>query len=255
MTLLELDGVFSTIAAPPAQAYRFGLFSVVVPPPEADAAWEGMGVTWVSQACTAPGVTYNPCIVDVVPALAADVFCVANELQPFVVYEMAEGTMRNRAATELNTKARLVEVEQFAVEAALWAAIATDVTEVSAGIGSVLEALAFVEQSLIEQYPARGVIHMNRYAAILLDVALVREGGQLTTMLGTPVVAGGGYGAIGATSPANVTIYGTGPVVMRRGETQAQTVLDKATNKAITVAQRAYVVGWDCAAVGATATT
>lgn len=255
MTVLELDGVFQQITPPPATAYRYGLFSVATPEPAADGSWEGMGVEWVSQACTTPRVTYDPCIVDVVPPLTADTFCQSVQTEPFTVYEMTDANLRNRAASEAAVRDRLNEVEQFAVEAALWTNLDAAVTEVTVNVGSLLEALAFVEQDLVERYPALGVIHMNRYAAILLGDSLVREGGKLTTMLGTPVIAGGGYGAIAGVAPANTTIYASGPVVLRRGAVQTTTVLDQDINRATAMAYRSFVVSWDCAAVGATATT
>lgn len=255
MTVLELSDVFTTVDAPAPTQLRFGLFSVVTPTPDADTSWEGMGITWLSQFCASIGVTYDPCIVDNVDDLAASTYCTQPQYQPFTVYELSEVTTRNEATNEANARARLAEVEQVAVESQLWPLLATAVTEVSAGIGSVLEALAFTEQALGEAYPAQGVIHMSRYAATLLAPDLVREGSRLTTPLGTPVVAGAGYGEISGAAAANVSIYGTGPLVMRRGAVQYVTTRDLTTNRSFALAYRTYVIGWDCAAVGATATT
>jgi hypothetical protein len=83
-------------------------------------------------------------------------------------------------------------------------------------------------------------------AATVLGECFYREGGRLFTYAGSPVVIGGGYGS--ATDTADTaTIALTGPMIMYRGEinTQANAVA-KATNQVSIIAERDYVVGWDC---------
>lgn len=251
MSVIELDGVFTPVPAPAVRPYRFGLFSVVPPTPEVGDAWEGTGVTWVS-ACPTPRVTHNPCIVDVVPDMTALAGCTRPEFDPFTVYDLTEMTTRREDEAMRTATDRLAASEQFAVELMLWDAVATAVTEVVAG--GLTEALAFVEQALVEAYPGEGLIHMNRYTALMLDGKLEREGGKLTTITGTPVVAGGGYAPIDGAEPTTLAIYGTGPVVLRRGATQAIPTRDTSSNRSYALAYRTYVIGWDCAAVGATFT-
>lgn len=249
---IEMEATFETVAAPAATPYRFGLFSVVAPAADAESTWEGFGVQWQSMGCALPRVTFDPCIVDNVDPLELDSYCVIPQYQPFTVYQQTASTPRNQTRDIAATRARLLEVEQFGVERQLWADLAADVTEVATG--SLIEGLALVEQMLVEAYPATGIIHMNRYSAIRLGDQLVVEGGRLTTRLGTPVVAGAGYGAVTGADPTTVSIYGTGPLVLRRGLVDEVSVPTPESNDVAVLASRTYVVGWDCAAVGSTVT-
>ena len=255
MTMVEMESVFIPVPAPPAVAYRYGLFSVATPIPDAETDWEGFGMTWVSSACAQPRITYDACIVDAVDPLEDDgPICAQPQFDTFTVYARGIGSIRNRAEDEASIRARLVEVEQFGVESQLWADMAAATTEVATSDG-LLHGLAVVEQLLVEAYPALGVIHMNRFAAVMLGDHLSLEGGRLVTRLGTPVVAGGGYGAVAGAAPATATIYGTGPLVLRRGQAVADTITpDREANSATAFAHRTYAVGWDCTAVGVTVT-
>jgi hypothetical protein len=63
-------------------------------------------------------------------------------------------------------------------------------------------------------------------------------------LIGTPVVVGAGYTANGP------TIYGTGAVAVRRGEMEVVSAWNMAINDELVLAERTYVVGWDCFATG-----
>ncbi len=256
MTMVEMEQVFAPVPAPQPVAYRFGLFSVATPVPDAESTWEGFGMRWVSSACVLPEITYDPCVVDGVLPLADNgpVACATSEFDTFTVYQRAIGSLRNRADDEARVRAQLLEVEQHAVENQLWADMGVAVTEVAVA-SSLLLGLAVVEQDLVDRYPATGVIHMSRFTATMLNEVLVREGNRLTTPLGTPVVAGGGYGPVSGAVPTTAAIYGTGPLVLRRGQAQADTIdPDREANSATAFAYRTYAVGWDCTAVGVTVT-
>jgi hypothetical protein len=81
-------------------------------------------------------------------------------------------------------------------------------------------------------------------------------GTPLRTHLGTPVAAGGGYvvntGPDGAPAPPGTAwLYGTGPVSIRRGEVfinpdSIGQALNRTTNEIEILAEREYVVGFDC---------
>lgn len=252
MGTIEMDAVFETIAAPPAFAYPFGLFSVAPPSSEADSAWEGLGVQWQSMSCTVPKITYDRCIVDNVDDLTSSSYCAVPQFQPFAVYQQTAGALRNRDRDLAATRDRLLEVEQFGVERQLWTDLAAAVTEVATT--NLTVGLALVEQMLVEAYPALGIIHMSRYTATRLSEELSVSGGRLTTKLGTPVAAGGGYGPVTGANPTTAAIYGTGPIVIRRGGLDSVSVPTNESNDATALAFRTYVVGWDCAAVGTTVT-
>ena len=70
----------------------------------------------------------------------------------------------------------------------------------------------------------------------------------MLTALGTPVVIGGGYNVPESVTDTG-TIIATGPLVMYRGDIDTrENAVDKAINSVSIVAQRDYVIGWDCVA-------
>lgn len=249
------------VEAPASVPYRFGLFSQVTPRTAElsgagiDEHWR-LGVQWMSQACGDARLTTGPCIDAEVNPLTPDDYCSVSQYDPFTVYAYNNDDVPGFSMDEdvANAVARLTNGEQEAAEEHLWG-LAT--TAIGANIVDLTSyplwyGLGYVEQALAEAYGGQGVIHMNRLAATMLADQLRVEGGRLFTLLGTPVVAGGGYEKIGVTAPTEGLIYGTGPLVMYRGDVDTrQSALDKATNQASIIAQRDYVVGWDCVAVGA----
>jgi hypothetical protein len=248
------------VAAPVATPYRYGLFSVAEPRSVvgADLApddhWR-LGVEWVSEACSAVEVTTGPCINEEIPSLSFNRDCSLFQFDPFTVYAFNTdaGPGRTVAQHRANAIARLTNGEQRTVETVLWAQLATAVpAPTSLASFPAHVALGWVEQALAESYGSQGVIHMNRQAALTLGLYLHPEGSVLRTVLGTPVVVGGGYDPL-VTPPANTaTLFGTGPLVMYRGEIDAgMDAYNRAINDVSIVAQRDYVLGWDCSAVGA----
>jgi len=249
------------VEAPAAVPYRFGLFSQVTPRTSelsgagVDEHWR-LGVQWMSQACADARLTTGPCIDSEVDPLTPDDYCNVAKYDPFTVYAYNNDDVPGFSMDEdvANAVARLTNGEQEAAEEQVWdlatAAIGMDVVDLSAY--PLWYGLGYVEQALAEAYGGQGVIHMNRLTATMLADQLRIEGGRLFTLLGTPVVAGGGYEKIGETSPTEGLIYGTGPLVMYRGDIDTrQTAIDKSTNQASIIAQRDYVIGWDCVVVGA----
>lgn len=249
------------VEAPAAVPYRFGLFSQITPRTSEltgaglDEHWR-LGVQWMSQACGDAKITTGPCIDDEVGPLTPDNYCSVSQFDPFTVYAYNNDAVPGFSMDEdvANAVARLTNGEQEAAETFLWntatAKIGLDVVDLTAyplGYG-----LGYIEQVLAELYGGQGVIHVNRLTATMLTDQLRIEGGRLFTLLGTPVVAGAGYEKIGVTAPTEGLIYGTGPLVMYRGDVDTrQTAIDKATNQTSIIAQRDYVIGWDCVAVGA----
>lgn len=252
------------VEAPAAVPYRFGLFSQVTPR-TSELTVNGMndhwrlGVEWVSQACAATKLTTGPCIDENVSPLTPDTFCSVSQYDPFTVYAYNDDSVVGFTLTEAeqNAIARLTNGEQESAEEYLWTlattAIGANVVDLSTY--PLWYGLGYVEQLLAEAYGGQGVIHMNRLAATMLADQLHIEGGRLFTLLGTPVVAGAGYEKVGASAPTEALIYGTGPLVMYRGEIDTQqSAIDKTTNQQSIIAQRDYVIGWDCLIVGAEVT-
>ena len=255
--------VYISISAPPVVPRPHGLFSVAPPAPGGD-HWE-MGVRWINSPGCALGAqfTIDECINGTPPdpfELDAS-YCDSIRLKPFSVYVYGRRSgpgSYDVAEAEIN--AILAASEERAVENALWQEMIAGGTPVDTP-GTLLDALAYVEYQLGRDYNGRGVIHMSRFAAIALSKELFVSGAQLQTRLGTPVVAGAGYGpplAPGppAAPPAEVTgfIFGTGELVSFRGPIDSNMAVDRAINDFIVLAQRPYTVGWDCALVQARVT-
>lgn len=87
---------------------------------------------------------------------------------------------------------------------------------------------------------------MSRATATLSALAIQRDGTRLASLLGSPVVAGGGYSDVGF-------VIATGGMVIMRSEVYdlGQTI-DLATNDVEAVVCRDYLIGWDCTAVRST---
>jgi hypothetical protein len=253
-----LINTFHQVSAPPAVPYRYGLFSVVEPRTaaiegiEVDEHWR-LGVQWQSQSCGQIKSTTGPCIDPQVDPLTPDDLCSVLEYEPFTLYAFNNDDVigHTLAEHEANAISRLTKGEQYGAERHVWdlmvtaAGAAQDSTMYPIHIG-----LGFAEQFLAETYEAQGVLHMSRLTAMACAPHLKVEGGRMLTALGTPVVVGGGY--IQATSqPTDLgVIIATGPLVMYRGDIDTrENSLNRANNTMSIVAQRDYVIGWDCGAL------
>ncbi len=251
---------YSVVAAPTVTPYRFGLFSVAEIRTAALAAggldehWR-LGVTWETEACDQVGITVNPCVFEQPAPLESDRFCNIAEFKPFTLYAYSRGSVVGKTLEmqRADAVAKLQNGEQYGAESALWGLLnaATPVPENLTALPGWL-GLGWMEQALAERYGSQGVIHMNRSAATALGLYVKPDGAMMRTVLGTPVVVGGGYDQLSDPAVDTAVIYGTGPVIMYRSEidTQADAV-NTSINDVSIVAQRDYVVGWDCVTLAA----
>jgi hypothetical protein len=247
----QLD-TWQLVEAPPVVPLPYGIFSVAEPRLTTDEHWK-LGVQWQSQACSETNVTTGPCIVPQRDPLVEDDYCSVSKYEPFTVYAYNNDDIIGHTLEEhlANTVQRLVATEQRSVEEQLWASLVagasslTDLTAYSPGV-----VLGYLEQQLAENYGGQGVIHMSRLAATYLWEYLAVQGGRLVTKLGTPVVAGAGYDPL--VSPVDeFEMYASGPVVLYRGDVDTrQNAVNKSVNEVSIIAQRDYVLGWDCVAYG-----
>lgn len=267
------------VAPPPFVPALYGLLSVASIIDEADAHWRS-GIEFSPDAC-APAKTYGdacPLPLDRVKEIEAGVAW--SGADPFTVYSGVQCSPVGLSAEEFDRRATaaLVNGEGRAVEAAFWTG-ALDNGETLAGrlaednpvdsngviypeatvIGGASESLgnglALLEEALGDCYPGRGVIHMDRYAAShLADDKFNITGSTLTTMLGTQVAAGTGYPGTGPgnDAPAAGTryMYATGAVRVTRSAVELvgefRESLDRSVNTVTRLAERTYVIGWDC---------
>ena len=246
----QLD-TWQLVDAPPVVPLPYGIFSVAEPRLTTDDHWK-LGVQWQSQACADTFTTTGPCI-DPREGIDTEDACFVSQYDPFTVYAYNTDAVIGHTLDEhlANTIQRLIASEQRTAENNLWSllqanAVSTaNLTSYSPGV-----VLGYLEQVLAENYGGQGVIHMNRLTATFLWEYLQVQGGKLVTKIGTPVVAGAGYD--GLVSPLDkFTMFASGPVVLYRGDVDTrENAVDKANNKVSIIAQRDYVLGWDCAAYG-----
>lgn len=245
------------VTAPALVPYPFGLFSVAPAATPTDDRWTN-GVWWSSVGCNVAGVTFDPCNVDdPVPEKSANVLCnIVDAAVGFTVYARSDLSVGGRPLAERFDQARttLLGGEQYAAEAGLWAALVGATTSV-ATVETVNEAVAIAEARIAAAYGGTPVIHIGRYGAILAHDVLSASGTRLTTMLGSSVVAGGGYAPTAPDAGESFDVIATGALVVLRGiVNDLGEHIDRDTNSVSAVAERSYAIGWDCAAVRVTVT-
>lgn len=199
---------------------------------------------------------------------------------PFTVYARFDCSPIGVADAENVARDALARVEQQQVEAAFWTGTAGGQalvfphlaanTEVLDAQGIVLQTVASecvtgtdvvrglgeLEQCLADCYAGQGLIHIPRSALPTFAAwNLVREvDGQLLTPAGNVVVVGGGYtgsSPAGAAPAAGTTwIYATGAVFGYRSDevffTRLGESLDRAENTIAMLAERTYLLGFEC---------
>jgi hypothetical protein len=182
-------------------------------------------------------------------------------------------------AEEFGAKA-LAQSEQYQVERAIWTGQADGTTIVFPHLAAdtqifdssgyllqsaatlpvtgtgldVVEALGRLEGSLADCYNGVGVIHIPRdlVAAFQNENLIIVDGPRYKTANGNIVVLGSGYTGSapdGTSSDSYMWIYGTGMPFIYRGPItvmRARDSIDRATNTLMAIAERTYVIGWDC---------
>lgn len=244
-----------TVEAPVTAMLPYGLLSAVpvVNHGADDERWASFfGLSWVPDACsftseyimsecdpgTTPTVVNTGTVPDAsgssAPAFAVHVTDLCSSvfgLKP------EEKTKRVNDATLVRS--------QHVVETALWAQFVAATP--SAGPAG-LDDLDDVEGAIGCGAGTGGVIHMSRVTATrLIERNLViPDGDSLRTVLGTPVVAGSGYGVTN-------TVFATGPLTVHLGPIVQYEGFDVKVNDLVVKAERPAVVVWDdCCLVEAT---
>lgn len=150
----------------------------------------------------------------------------------------------------------------------------TAATQLNGGAADdVATQLGRLESALAECYGGVGVIHVPLTALATLDSwGLVQRvgardaitgqfGPRLQTRAGNLVAVGAGYpgtSPTGAAAPAGQSwLYATGAVFAYRGNVRFTTLrdsIDRETNTIEAIAERTYVIGWDCCHLAALVT-
>lgn len=129
---------------------------------------------------------------------------------------------------------------------------------VTGDLYNVETALGMLEGALANCYDGVGVIHVPQLLVPTLDAwgIIKQQGPVMKTLNGNKVAVGAGYpgtGPDGAVRPGNsVWMYATGNVFGYRSDVRVRapgnsaSSLDRATNTRRMIAERTYVIGWDC---------
>lgn len=254
--MVASSAVYTRVEAPPVVPRPYGLFSVAAPQSPADPHWQ-VGVSWESWACLDPNTTTDACFQGTSPPAKEFEQCPHTQVvAPLTVY-LGVKRSGGMGDAEASASGALTGAEEFAVERWLWGQMVAAAAPTAPGVGAAVHpnptvaALAAVESALGAGYMGAGVIHMGRGVATALGDMLTVKGSQLQTAAGTPVVAGSGYN-LDALTGGKVAIYGTGAIAVRRSTIDTSTAWDRQVNDELSVAERNYVVGWDCFVVGRT---
>jgi hypothetical protein len=263
----------------------YGLLSVVQARfDEPDPHWQN-GITY-QPLCGAGGSTYDPCTAvtgtgqaPTPPDKAATANINARGATPFVVVaEIDCSPVGFWAEAEQRAPDALARWEPWQVERTFWTGLAggqpvafphlaanaslvdgpvtlqTAASVIVTGGVDIVEGLGLLEKNLADCYDGVGVIHapMQLIPALSARGLLVKDGPRLRTWNGNAVAAGAGYPG---TNPAGQSVagqawlYATGAVFAYRAQPEvrrAEESIDRAKNTVKMIAERAYLLGWDC---------
>jgi hypothetical protein len=278
---------YQVIDPPAAAVLPYGLLSVVEPLNVTSEHWQN-GVIWQSR-CPNTSITYDECIavtgvggpppaqptkVDTVPREMR----VATSFTPYLEIDcspVGAGDLAAYVRTAYGTE------EPYAVERALWTGQATNnatvvfphlaagarVLDADANVLQTLpvtggpykptDALGFLESQMALCLGTIGTIHIPRRALPAFWGNLSTNAGRLRTIGGNLVAAGSGYTGSSPTGAAPSTgqawVYGTGQVFGRWGDIRVLDMpgsFNRAKNTQKMIAERTYLLGWDCCHVG-----
>lgn len=279
-----MAGTLSTARALVTQPTRtplpYGLLSVAQMPTDSDVHTAG-GVRYEVDPCGRANVVTEACLVTGGPTkLPTDTWSMKGSA-PFTVYTMPvcgpvgnwEEYEQRAVAALTNGEARAVEREFESGEFGTIPHLAEDTAVTGTGFdNTVIEqtaatvvtgspvtltrAIAELEAVMADCYGNEGVIHVPpRVVAYGVKFGLFKvDGNRLRSPMGHLVAAGAGYRGLSpagvATGQTDPWIYATGAVFVRRtGVMVPATVrqsLDRSKNDVYLLAERTYVIGWDC---------
>ncbi|MDK1473606.1 hypothetical protein QNO07_09260 [Streptomyces sp. 549] len=279
------------IVDPPAfTTLPYGLWEAAHTPTPAGPQWQ-QGVTWVERCPTGATTYDECLAVTGVGAVPEPATKTSNVDQtnrgatPFTVYAEFDCSPVGLGDAATVAEQALARVEQQQVETAFWTGaaggqpvvfphLAADAVvadpqgitlQTAASVcvtgADIAHGLGELEQCLATCYAGQGVIHVPRSALPTLAAwKLAKRGddGRLYTPAGNLIVVGGGYTGTdpGGADPGDGTtwIYATGAVFAYRSDvfvTRVRDSLDRAENTVRMIAERTYVLGFECCLLAA----
>lgn len=261
------------VAAPARAQQRFGLYSVSTVIDVTD-PHELLGVNWESISCLPATIIGMGCAGDTLlntPKEYADQ-TEYGEATPFGVFgSWACSPIGHWNDAQDRATAALLQGEERAVERAIHRSEAgnemtfqgaTDITPVPGTAVSIVAGVALLEAYLAANYGGVGVIHANpREVTYMANEYLLADTpnnatGALTTNIGTYVASEGGMNGVVGPTGASATgddhwLFATGRPVIRRGPVMLtppsrNAGLNTSTNDLEMLAERIYLVSWEC---------
>lgn len=270
------------VPPPTRTALSYGLLSVSQTPVDTDDHWQ-LGVRYEPDACTPGEVTFEVCPVTGSPELKVPTGDMTTRAaNPVTVYAyLACNPVGNWDDYEQRLDRAFVAGEARAIEREFWTGesgllphlaadtpqssagpfdsqvvLQTAATVVTGGPVDITEGVALLEEALAGCYGHEGVLHVPPAAVAHLTAKtlITRDGPRFRSPMGHLVAAGAGYtgsSPVGAAPVGGVYwMYATGAVFARRSTVRhtstRQQALDRSTNSMVFIAERTYVIGWDC---------
>lgn len=239
------------VPPPVRQASPYGLRSVLPAREDDGSRWDNHGVTWPRQVgglgtvgkldCDNPnqadGLPVDP------PACAGWVDADNN----VTVWASSTATALAASDDELLELARqaLLLSEDRLLEKVTWDQMTGNTAQVAASAVPMAEAIGMAEQWAAHNFGGVGVIHMPSWAVYGHSDVFTFSRGSLTTLLGTPVVAGTGYPVAAGTGAVEIRV--SGPGVAYSSDERSMASMDHTTNDRVAVVERSHLIGWDAA--------
>jgi hypothetical protein len=283
-------GIRQIVDAPSQTLLPYGLLSVVEPLSVPDMHWQqgvtwrarcdDIHVTYTETIA----VTGSGGAPPAPPALSSTFTPGYRGATPFTVYtEFQSSPVETEAANLITLAEDSLNINaQYGVEKAFWTGLAENsasvvwphlaaaaqsvdaagillqTVPVTGGPFKPADALGFLEKTLADCTPTIGVIHIPRRALPAFTLYISASGGRLKTANGNLVAAGAGYPG---TSPAGAApaasqcwVYATSQIFeVHSSVTSIRDVpstLDRSANTVSKIAERTYLLGWDCCHVG-----
>jgi len=158
----------------------------------------------------------------------------------------------------LAANAQVLDVTGILLQTAAVNVTGTGSVGVVGDLVNIETALGLLEAALANCYDGVGIIHVPQLLVPTMDAwGIIRQQGPvMKTLNGNKVAVGAGYPGTGPDSSARAGnqcwMYATGnvfgyrsPVRVRAPDSSAAS-LDRATNTRKMIAERTYVIGWDC---------
>jgi len=267
------------VASPVRTLLPYGLMSVAQPIEDSDSHWQ-LGVRFEPDTCTQANITTMDCPAPPADKMPTETMGLRGS-NPFTVYSMPVcspigyiGEAERRAIAALTSgEARTVEGEFWTGAAGTTPHLAastpitgsdgtieqTAATVLVSGAVDVVEGVALLEEALSSCYGNEGVLHVPRSVLTHMTAwnLVTKDGAKLRSPSGHLIAAGAGYPGSSPVAPTGSPgaglrwIYGTGAVTIRRSGIEVPAarpadVLSRSKNDVILVAERTYVIGWDC---------